>query len=93
MKKIYFITAVAILSLSFNSCTDQDSIIDGKNNACKLEHLKKVLNQDPTDKVMQDSVKLYEMFLKINRENYVDYGLGNNDDFNEEITEYLKDCK
>ena len=93
MKKIIVITSIALLSLGFNSCTDQDSIIDVKNNACKLQHLRKVLDQNPTDKVMQDSVELYEMFVKINRENYVAYGLGSNDEFNKEVAEYLETCE
>ncbi len=93
MKQIILIIIITILSIGLNSCTDTDSLIDGKYNALKLKHLKLSLEQNPNDKILQDSVKLYEMYVKINRENYASYGMGSNDDFNREIDRYLKTCK
>ena len=88
MKKIIIITVIALLSIGFNSCADQDSILDGKDNACTLKHLKERAKLDPTNKALKDSVEMYEMFIKIHRENS-----GNAEKFNKEIDEYLKTCE
>jgi len=87
MKNKIIITTIALFSLALHSCSDQDSIIDGKANACILKHLRESLDKDPSNAVLQDSVNTYEMFVKINRENY-----GDHDAFNKAIDEHLKSC-
>jgi len=93
MKTTIINTVIALLIVGFSACTDQDSITDGQHNAYKLKHLRTFLKQNPTDKGLQDSVKLYEMYLKINKENYASYGMGSKNDFDREIERYLKSCK
>ena len=93
MKTTIIITVITLLIVGLSSCTDQDSLIDGKYNAYKLKHLRFFLKQNPTDKGLQDSVKLYEMYLKINKENYASYGMGSKNDFDREIERYLRSCK
>ncbi|MCF6183209.1 MAG: hypothetical protein L3J56_01045 [Bacteroidales bacterium] len=93
MKKKIIITAMALLSIGFNSCSDDVQLESGKINACKLKHLRERLEQDPSSKVIQDSIRMYEMFVKINRDLYAGYGAGSNEKFNKEIDEYLKDCE
>ena len=93
MKTTIITTVIALLIVGFSACTDQNSIIDGQYNAYKLKHFRIFLKQNPTDKELQDSVKLYEMYLKINKENYASYGMGSKGDFEKEIERYLKSCK
>ena len=93
MKKTICFTIIVLLIVSFSSCTDQDSLIDGRNNAYKLKYLRISLEQNPTNKDLQDSIKLYEMYMKINKENYASYGMGSNNDFDREIERHLKYCK
>lgn len=93
MKKTIIITAMTLLSIGFNSCSDNVQLEGGKINACKLKHLKERLELSPTNKALQDSVKLYESFVRSNRELYAGYGYGSNDKFNKEIDEHLKDCE